>query len=198
MAPRSEEQLEELRRERSQDIIRAALKLFAENGVTNTSVSQIAKEADISKGLIYNYFDGKHQLLQKVIQEGMKKMPMDVTAPTNEKEAKRQLEYILDKMFKSAKADRIFWKFYAELLLQLIRDETLAAEFEEEFEQYITLFVNLLARMGDPQPEIRGRMLTAQLDGILLHGLYFKDYPLESIFEHLKQQYLSHENPDTK
>jgi len=198
MAPRSEEQLKELRRERSQSIIRAALKLFAENGVTNTSVSQIAKEADISKGLIYNYFEGKEQLLQKVIQEGMKKMPLDVPPPASEEEARQHLKFILDEIYESAKADRIFWKFYAELLLQLIRDEELAGEFEEEFEQYITLFVNLLAQMGDPQPEIRGRMLAAQLDGILLHGLYYKDYPLESIFEHLKQQYLSHENPDTK
>lgn len=198
MAPKSEEQLEELRRKRSQSIIRAALKLFAENGVTNTSISQIAREAGISKGLIYNYFDGKHQLLQKVIQEGMKKMPLDIPPPGDKDQSARQLEFILDEILESAMDDRIFWKFYAELLLQLIRDEALAAEFEDEFDAYLTLFVNLLRQMGEPEAEIRGRMLAAQLDGILLHGLYYKEYPLESIFEQLKQQYLSHEHTDAK
>ncbi|HKK47104.1 MAG TPA: TetR/AcrR family transcriptional regulator [Balneolaceae bacterium] len=190
MAPKTEEQLEKIRQERSQSIIQAALKLFAEEGFANTTVSQIAREADISKGLIYNYFNGKEHLLRAVIQEGFKKMPLDFETPKTKKEAKLRLEQVLSDLQESAVNNRIFWKFYAELLLQLIRDEKLAARYEEEFNLYIQLFVTLLTKMNYPDPEENGRILAAQLDGILLHGLYFEDYPVEKVFKKIKKQYL--------
>lgn len=191
MSPKSEEQLEEIRHNRSQSIIQAALKLFAEEGFSNTTVSQIAREANISKGLIYNYFNSKDHLLRVVIQEGFKKMPLYFETPKTENEAREKLELLLDSLLESATNDRIFWKFYAELLLQLIRDEKLAARYEEEFNLYIQIFVTLLDKMNYPDPEENGRILAAQLDGIFLHGLYFENYPLKNVFEKIKNQYLS-------
>jgi len=190
MSPKSEEQFEKIRQERSQSIVKAALKLFAEDGFANTTVSQIAREANISKGLIYNYFNGKDHLLRAVIQEGFKKMPLDFEAPKTEDEAREKLELLLNNLQESALTDRIFWKFYAELLLQLIRDTKLSARYEEEFNLYIQVFVTLLDKMNYADPEENGRILAAQLDGILLHGLYFKDYPIEQVFEKIKNQYL--------
>lgn len=195
MSPKSEKQLEKIRRERHQDIVEAALKLFAEEGFANTTISQIARDADISKGLIYNYFNSKDHLLRAVIQEGFKKMPLDFESPQNESEARQMLATVLDSLKKSATKDRTFWKFYAELLLQLIRDEQLAARYEEEFNLYIQLFVTLLDKMNYPDPKENGRILAAQLDGILLHGLYFKDYPMDQVFQKIKTQYLN--KPDS-
>lgn len=191
MSPKTEEQLEKIRRERTQSIIQAALQLFAEEGVANTSISQIAKKAKISKGLIYNYFDGKDHLLSAVIQEGLKQMPLDLEPPENAEQARKKLEKILDNLFESAENDRTFWKFYAELLLQLIRDDNLSKRFEQEFQMYIKLFVSLLDKMNYPNPEANGRLLAAQLDGVLLHGLYFKDYPLKQVFDNIKEHFLS-------
>ncbi|MGD8425994.1 MAG: TetR/AcrR family transcriptional regulator [Balneolaceae bacterium] len=190
MSPKTEEQLEKIRQERSQSIIQAALKLFAEEGFANTSVSQIAKKAKISKGLIYNYFDGKDHLLKAVVQEGLKKLPLRLEPPKNAEQAREKLELLLDDLYESFIEDRTFWKFYAELLLQLIRDDTLSKRFEDEFILYIQLFVMLLDKMNYPDPEENGRILAAQLDGVLLHGLYFKDYPLQQVFEKIKKQYL--------
>lgn len=190
MSPKTEEQLEKIRRERTQSIIQAALQLFAEEGVANTSISQIAKKAKISKGLIYNYFDGKDHLLSAVIQEGLKQMPLDLEPPENADQAREKLEKILDNLLESAENDRTFWKFYAELLLQLIRDESLSERFEQEFQMYIRLFITLLDKMDYPRPEANGRLLAAQLDGVLLHGLYFKDYPLKQVFENIKEHFL--------
>lgn len=53
-------QLEALRREQ---ILSVALGLFYRRGFKNTTVSDIAKEANISKGLIYRYFDSKADIL---------------------------------------------------------------------------------------------------------------------------------------
>ncbi|MDV7394640.1 helix-turn-helix domain-containing protein, partial [Arthrospira platensis SPKY1] len=48
-----------------------ALELFAEKGFASTSISQIAKEAGISKGLMYNYFESKEQLLHEIIRQAI-------------------------------------------------------------------------------------------------------------------------------
>ena len=47
-----------------------ALKLFAEKGYHATSISQIAVKAKVSKGLMYNYFSSKEDLLDEIIEEG--------------------------------------------------------------------------------------------------------------------------------
>ncbi|HRW21852.1 MAG TPA: helix-turn-helix domain-containing protein, partial [Bacteroidales bacterium] len=63
MSPRTPEQFEEIRLSKHKLILDTAMKLFASSGYHNTSISKIAKEAGISKGLIYNYFDSKEDLL---------------------------------------------------------------------------------------------------------------------------------------
>ena len=53
--PKTKEQFEEIRNKSKAAIIEAALELFANNGFHNTSITQIAKKAGVSKGLMYNY-----------------------------------------------------------------------------------------------------------------------------------------------
>ena len=55
MAPRTEEQYKEIRQEKRQLIMNTALELFALHGYESTTINQIAKNANISKGLLYNY-----------------------------------------------------------------------------------------------------------------------------------------------
>jgi len=47
---------------RKQDILKAAEKLFLANGYEDTTMSQIANEAEFSKGTLYNYFKSKDDL----------------------------------------------------------------------------------------------------------------------------------------
>ena len=46
-----------------QKIINAALFLFAKYGYEKTTIRMIAQKAGVSLGLMYNYFDGKDELL---------------------------------------------------------------------------------------------------------------------------------------
>ncbi|MDH5399984.1 MAG: TetR family transcriptional regulator, partial [Cyclobacteriaceae bacterium] len=54
MAPKTKDQLETIKGEKRQRILQAAVELFARHGYAHTSISQIAQNAGISKGLIYN------------------------------------------------------------------------------------------------------------------------------------------------
>ena len=48
-------------------ITAAALKLFAENGVADTSIAAIIKEADIAHKTFFNHFPSKDHLLQHIV-----------------------------------------------------------------------------------------------------------------------------------
>jgi len=54
---------------RKRQILDAAMKLFYEKGYENTSMADIAKEMDITKGLCYRYYESKQALFQSVIEE---------------------------------------------------------------------------------------------------------------------------------
>jgi AcrR family transcriptional regulator len=65
--PRTAKQFEDIRTDRKKSILDAALHIFSEEGYHNTSISKISKEAGVSKGLMYNYFESKEALLQILI-----------------------------------------------------------------------------------------------------------------------------------
>lgn len=59
----SEKKKIEIEQQRRQQIMSVALSLFYKNGYKNTSMADIAKAANISKGLTYHYFKNKAELL---------------------------------------------------------------------------------------------------------------------------------------
>lgn len=86
--PRTPKQFEELREERKKAILDAALHVFAQDGYHGASISSVSKKAGISKGLMYNYFVNKEELLQILIgslfDEETKIMTSILEQPFNE------------------------------------------------------------------------------------------------------------------
>ena len=74
MSPRTEEQFKEIRDQKKQKILDAALEIFAEEGYYPSSISKIAKKAGISKGLIYNYFSSKEELIKIIAYDGIERL----------------------------------------------------------------------------------------------------------------------------
>jgi AcrR family transcriptional regulator len=54
---------ERLVEERRNQILDAAARLFARKGYKGATIREIAREAGVAEGSIYNYFDSKHDLL---------------------------------------------------------------------------------------------------------------------------------------
>lgn len=53
--------------EKKNKIIEAGFKLFCEKGYHNTNTAEIAKEAGVSTGIVYNYFNNKKDILLEAI-----------------------------------------------------------------------------------------------------------------------------------
>jgi TetR/AcrR family fatty acid metabolism transcriptional regulator len=54
---------------RRHEIVTAAAQVFAEQGYTNATTKEIAAAADMAEGTLYNYFDGKHDILLTILRE---------------------------------------------------------------------------------------------------------------------------------
>ena len=74
MSPRTSEQFEEIREGKRRQILDAAIECFATTGYHAVSISDLAKHAGVSKGLMYNYFSSKDELLKTIFHEVMTEM----------------------------------------------------------------------------------------------------------------------------
>jgi TetR/AcrR family fatty acid metabolism transcriptional regulator len=54
---------------RRQEIIKAAAQIFAGKGYANTTTKELAEAADMAEGTLYNYFDGKREILLAILNE---------------------------------------------------------------------------------------------------------------------------------
>ncbi len=183
MSPKTKEQNNEIRQQSIQNIMIAALELFAHKGFYNTSVSQIAKEAGISKGLMYNYFKSKEELLQALvfnaIEEGEKMM--DQILALNHPPA-TILQMIIDGSFQMVRSNLHYWKLMTSLAFQTDVIEGLREPLKKRQEIAYQQVQDLLIKMGSTQPKLDAYLFGAIMDGIFMHFITLgDDYPLDDM-----------------
>jgi len=71
MSPRNNLSNQKIRDERRDQILHAALKVFAYKGFKATKIAEIAAQANISQGLIHHYFVCKEDVFTAVIERAM-------------------------------------------------------------------------------------------------------------------------------
>ena len=71
MSPRNEEQNEQVRDERREQILSAALKVFAKKGFAATKISDIVGRGGMSHGLVYHYFRSKEEIFYALFKRAM-------------------------------------------------------------------------------------------------------------------------------
>jgi TetR/AcrR family fatty acid metabolism transcriptional regulator len=67
-------------RDRYDTILAAASRAFAEKGYETTSITEIARAAEVSDGLIYKYFSNKRDLLERVLEDFYERVIGDLDA----------------------------------------------------------------------------------------------------------------------
>ncbi|QJD83479.1 TetR/AcrR family transcriptional regulator [Cohnella herbarum] len=71
MSPRTKEQNEQIRKQRSQEILRAAVAVYAEKGYAAAEIGEIAEKAGLARGLVYHYFKSKQTLFRELYDSMM-------------------------------------------------------------------------------------------------------------------------------
>lgn len=116
--PKTEAQNKQIRVDRKAKILEAALHVFAEDGYHAASISRVSKYAGVSKGLMYNYFESKEDLLHQLLHEVMYK-EMDILQYLSTAEfTEESLISLIDKTFELLSDDPKHWKLYFVMSLQ--------------------------------------------------------------------------------
>ncbi|NND05920.1 MAG: TetR/AcrR family transcriptional regulator [Saprospiraceae bacterium] len=193
MSPRTKEQIAQIRRESRQQILDAALLLFAQNGFHNTSISTIAKEANISKGLVYNYFESKDDLLRQIVETAMQigddfagHLELDDQDPV------QSVHQTIDDLFSMLEQNPTYWK----LIISLSLKEDIMLRFKDQLKQQaqknLAYLTNYFRQLQIPEPTNHAMLYAAALDGIFLHYIYAQDlYPLSDMKDFLKRSIAS-------
>ncbi len=191
MSPKTKEQYEEIR-QRSMTIIKeVALELFGRNGYHSTSISQIAKEAGVSKGLMYNYFASKQDLLQAIIADVIEmgdQLVADEVQPG--RDAQQTLRAIAERSFSMVDENPHFWKLLVSLAMQPEVLENVSQLLQQAQEESFAKYIDLFHQLGAEEPELEAYFFGGAMDGIMIGSMTLGDqYPKERMQRYVLERF---------
>lgn len=190
--PRTKEQFEKIREKTKHKILENALVLFAEKGFKGTSINDIAKAAGVSKGLAYNYFKDKKEIMISVFTLLVEEMGSIYHDVEKESDPKKKMKVLINKTFKALQDDERFWRIYMNFALSPeVKEE--ASEFMSGFMQELFDDIEMLFKELDhPNPAMESRLFAGALDGVCFHYIYNKEkYPMDKMRKFFIKKYCS-------
>jgi AcrR family transcriptional regulator len=194
MSPRNPEQLESIRSQSKQRILDAAFELMAKNGYEATSISTIARRANISKGLLYNYFESKEELLKTLVQSAFDEgdhLMGDLIGDKPDVTLKNLLQWY----FRELKERSEFWKLLTALSLQVDKFPFVREIVNSKLNEYGKFIGGLLSQLGFEHAREEGLLIAALFDGLGMHYIILReDYPLDEMERFLINKYCNSKN----
>lgn len=172
MSPRTTKQNQEIRETKRKQILDTALNLFSDSGFHATSISKIAQEAGISKGLMYNYFESKEALLFAIVDEISTDI-MDMMNPDHDDEITTQeMKDFFTLIFDSLNEKREHWKLFFQISMQkdVLKYLTEQSMSEKTVKNNELIAKYFMERFENPQVEM------------LLFSSLFKGFSMQYVF----------------
>lgn len=170
---------------KKENILMAALELFALEGYYATSTSAIAKKAGVSEGLIFRHFTNKEGLLQAIFQMGEEQVKIIFAAIVLETEPNEVLRKVIEIANEIASTPEKFnfWK-----LQYKIKWETETYN-EEKMMPIHEALKSAFEKLGYENPNSEAALLLQILDGMATRLFLQKNFDLAAALSHLKLKY---------
>lgn len=118
MSPRTPKQFEDIREEKRNLIMDVALEHFAKAGFHATTINHIAMHAGISKGLMYNYFSSKEELLSELIKRSVNEIYSNFDIDRDGYLSEEEFEVFIRKVYLLLREKRSIWRLLFQLMMQ--------------------------------------------------------------------------------
>lgn len=161
--------------ERRTQLLDAAVDCFARKGYHETTMDEIVRAANLSKGTLYWYFKSKRELFGSLMEvwyedflESMARVVSEDASPSE------QLRMIMNALKQSAAARPELVRAQLEFYAFAVRDPEFSRWIREMYRGTIEMFTALIAsgvasgEFRKLKPEAAARMLAAYMDGTLL------------------------------
>jgi len=177
-------------------ILETATRLFSTQGYSNTSLSQVAKEAQVSKALIFWHFENKETLFRTALQRTLEPYFINVVDDLEGLSEIDQIKRLVDEYYAFVSRNIYSVKFFLSLIL---REEKHPDDLVGHMNELQRVFGNLLADIIDNgrqkgifrptvTPKLDAGLILSALHGILVQGFMGHGAPenAEALLQHLK------------
>lgn len=183
----------DLNKEKQDRMINAALKIFALHGYRHASTDDIVKEAGVSKGLLFHYFENKIGVYNFIYDYSVRYVSLEMKSAVNSKEKNlfeiiRQME--MAKMF-AMRGYPYMLQFLNEAMHEDVSEALLTIESKRN--ELNLLYDSLLARadLSLLPPSVDSNKIINMLD-FTIKGLmtaHFRDssFQPEMLYEEIKE-----------
>ena len=198
MCPKTKIQNQHIREASHAHLLKAALKLFAKWGYHATSMNDIAKQAKVSKGLAYHYFENKEAILVALADERLKQWTSLVARMELISDPAERLIFLVEYVLSELEAKTAELRFFNSLYLTQDGVQAIAKAMEKYKPQLDRLFFQehkLFTELGYKNPGLEATFFRSTLQGISLEYILGpKDYPLNQIKNALINKYIERGN----
>jgi AcrR family transcriptional regulator len=163
-------------------ILETATRLFATHGYENTSLSLVAKDASVSKALIFWHFETKENLFQAVLSRTIEPYTLDPYALDIEDldglSEPEQLKRLIDLYYEFVTQNVYSVRFFLSLFLrEEKRPDDLVGRILDLYRVYRNLLSDIIERGQDRgtlsknvTPSLHAALIMSTLNGILVQA----------------------------
>lgn len=148
----------EKKKQKRDSLLVAAFALFTEKGINDTSISDIAKEANMAKGTFYLYYKDKFDIRDKLIATKAKELFLAATEEMNRENLltlEDKVVYLADSIINRLDENKLLLRFIAKNLSWGVFRSALLSEDEAEgyscYEGYRTLLKESGRQFRNPE-----------------------------------------------
>jgi AcrR family transcriptional regulator len=167
------------------EILRAASRLFASLGFHEASMSEVARQARVSKALIFWHFKSKEELFVAVIKRLLEPFSIDFASEAQELDEREQLKRLIELYVQFVRHYTGSVRFFLTRLLRDDREQegpaSLSSQIRGLYESYRNLLVDLIRRGQEKgvcsrrlDAESAATFLLSTLNGLLVDVLFLR------------------------
>lgn len=186
-------------------ILETATRLFSSQGYGSTSLSQVAKEARVSKALIFWHFENKERLFQSALQRSLEPYFVNVVDQMDGLAEPAQIHKLIDLFYAFVRDHMQSIRFVLSLILREEKQpDDPVARVAELFRIFRSLLTDILESgrqkglfRADIDPATEASLIMSALAGALVQRFIGGDFSGESenVVAHLKSALLERLRP---
>ena len=169
--------------EKQENIVKAALRLFATQGYASTSTSKVAKEAGVSEGLIFRHFGNKEGLLNAIMEMANEHMQRNMGAVMMISDPKELLRKLFDMLFYVKESEQELWKLMYALKWQMDNYDS------SKYDSLKLVLNNAFKQLNYKDPEAETELALMIMDGAMTSFLLHPPTNKADILNTLKSKY---------
>jgi AcrR family transcriptional regulator len=166
---------EESRAVYRQAIIEAAIRIFGREGFSATKIADIAAEAGVATGTLYNYFSSKEDIFLSILDDGRERLSAELHTRAKLEDPLLRMRELVRVLFEFMEEHGVLFTIYMQIgggHPHFRRDANAA---DEAFRQFIlTQFIAALIEAGervrrDYPPQTLAMALGGLINGCVIH-----------------------------